>query len=1071
MFCCRMDQPTSSVDKKGYRFEQNRACILCVSFMGLSAQLAPHDASVPFDLISWNYAAYDIVTDAHDPNGLGLTLNPDDLNPFELEERQSVDAIGAVTRVLTDGAGRTLVSVDAESNASVIQMDAGSNLLQSRDPNQIGFDAVYDELGRMTSRTDTYGNTTSQTYDQGSNVVAATDAKSQVSSTVYDAGGRRKNVIDRLNGVTAYAYDLGSNLLSITDAQLAVTSYEYNVRNEKVKEIYPDHSAGSVPGDSDYGIKEFSFDPVGRLEMAFDQLADSMTMKYDLVGRLTQRDYRTNANSPSGTIADSDSFTYDKAARMLTATSGRYSNVVTMAYDDGGRLDSETITNSGRAYTTSREYDDRGVVNKLIYHDGSTVDRVIDERGLLEELKLDGTNIASWQFDNAGRRTQQTYSNGVVTDYSYRDDANGKDNLLASIDTTHPGGGSSRHVGDYTYTWDENGNKTSETISGSLSGYGFNSSASPAAYDAADRLTGWNRTDGNRDQSWSLSLVGDWNGFETDGVPETRSHSGAHELTQITGGANAGVLAYDAKGNLIENSNGDKYVYDFNNRISQIDIDGDGTVDRQNRYDALGRRVMFHNGSQWYDCVVSGQQLLMVYRTNQAPQYKFIFGSYVDEPVMIVRRLFDNSLKYFYHRNQQYSVVALTRMSDGQVVERCAYDAYGNTTILNGNGANVKANSTYNNPFMYTGRFSQNGTGLYYFRARWYSPALGRFISRDPLGYVDGMSLYRGYFAPKGLDPTGNEDLDRIIRDKINSILGFNRFDMSQGGVQLLRQYSAAGTEFWIGGQCEFEKDSTKVTWSGDGPFRPSGATGAVLSELTFRFYDPPEPCTIFGQQGERFGETQLAGPFGSANRVIYGTYINEEKTSRIIAACELGVFFTPAVTTRFAGCTSGIRTARTMTRTEWEDFYRLQRINNQGLSVPEKADQVLKDYIARMPVSERPKVIAATAAYNRQNGQIAIGRNGNVPFRVAKPLALSAENVGGVGSTFSLLQINGRIYTLTVGRCAEFHAVNSLLSRTPGAGLHNIGFTVTIRPRTLEVVPPCIHCEQMFWLPLLIGR
>ena len=47
------------------------------------------------------------------------------------------------------------------------------------------------------------------------------------------------------------------------------------------------------------------------------------------------------------------------------------------------------------------------------------------------------------------------------------------------------------------------------------------------------------------------------------------------------------------------------------------------------------------------------------------------------------------------------------------------------------------------------------GPGLYYFRARYYSPTLGRFTSRDPLGFVDGTSLYRAYFVPTGVDPSG----------------------------------------------------------------------------------------------------------------------------------------------------------------------------------------------------------------------------------------------------------------------------------------------------------------------------
>jgi len=50
-------------------------------------------------------------------------------------------------------------------------------------------------------------------------------------------------------------------------------------------------------------------------------------------------------------------------------------------------------------------------------------------------------------------------------------------------------------------------------------------------------------------------------------------------------------------------------------------------------------------------------------------------------------------------------------------------------------------------------------TGLYYARARMYSAGLGRFISRDPLGYVDGSSLYNAYFVPNKLDPSGTIDI------------------------------------------------------------------------------------------------------------------------------------------------------------------------------------------------------------------------------------------------------------------------------------------------------------------------
>jgi RHS repeat-associated protein len=111
------------------------------------------------------------------------------------------------------------------------------------------------------------------------------------------------------------------------------------------------------------------------------------------------------------------------------------------------------------------------------------------------------------------------------------------------------------------------------------------------------------------------------------------------------------------------------------------------------------------------------------------------------------------------HRNQQYSIVGLTNAA-GTLVERYSYTAYGTLGIYDPSGT-VRTTSTYANRYTYTGRAWDADLNLYHFRASWYDPATGGFISRDPLGYVDGMSLYRGYFGLKGGDPFG--ELSRWI--------------------------------------------------------------------------------------------------------------------------------------------------------------------------------------------------------------------------------------------------------------------------------------------------------------------
>jgi RHS repeat-associated protein len=109
-----------------------------------------------------------------------------------------------------------------------------------------------------------------------------------------------------------------------------------------------------------------------------------------------------------------------------------------------------------------------------------------------------------------------------------------------------------------------------------------------------------------------------------------------------------------------------------------------------------------------------------------------------------------------YHRNQQYSITAMTT-STGAVAERYAYTAYGQPTILNASGTPIgNQQSKIANRYTYTGREWDETLALHHFRARWRSPLAGRFLGRDPIGYFDGQALYRFAMAPlMFLDATG----------------------------------------------------------------------------------------------------------------------------------------------------------------------------------------------------------------------------------------------------------------------------------------------------------------------------
>ncbi len=102
-----------------------------------------------------------------------------------------------------------------------------------------------------------------------------------------------------------------------------------------------------------------------------------------------------------------------------------------------------------------------------------------------------------------------------------------------------------------------------------------------------------------------------------------------------------------------------------------------------------------------------------------------------------------------------YDVVAITD-GTGAVVERFLYDPYGKSTVLDPNFAvDSDSLSDYDWETRFTSREFDKETGLDYFRARYYHSGVGRFVNRDPIGYISGPSLYAGFFAPNFRDPSG----------------------------------------------------------------------------------------------------------------------------------------------------------------------------------------------------------------------------------------------------------------------------------------------------------------------------
>ena len=175
---------------------------------------------------------------------------------------------------------------------------------------------------------------------------------------------------------------------------------------------------------------------------------------------------------------------------------------------------------------------------------------------------------------------------------------------------------------------------------------------------------------------------------------------------------------------------------------------------------------------------LEGEHLEGVYSSDGALREKYLRGVVVDELVNCYRYHSSDPndwTNYTFHHDHLNSNTAMTGHA-GSLEVSFRYDAFGHQPL----------GSTNDNSMLYTGREYDEETGLYYYRARYYDPEIGRFISEDPLGFEAGVNFY----AYVGNNPVN-------ANDPSGKLTGIGDF-IAWGGIKTA-EYAVKGISYWDG--------------------------------------------------------------------------------------------------------------------------------------------------------------------------------------------------------------------------------------------------------------------------------
>lgn len=665
-------------------------------------------------------------TDITDPNGNTTLYDHDDLDriykitspvPFQYETHLTHDEIG------------NLIQVDRQVADSPSGPPPPTGTVDPDDDWQ-SVVYVYNDLDRIERIINDSNDPAECGYDLTGNLGSFKDPELNSTNYEYEERNLLWKVTDAKVKTTEYQYDANGNLNFVKDVEGNETSYDYDDFDRLIRKTYDDGSFETID----------EYDKASNVRFFTNVRGQQIELIYDDLNRLEDKKY-----AGTSTVFHYD---YDPGSRLETLSDP--TGKITYIHNELDRITDVTTTPSGGqpATTISYEYDDTGNRTKLTYPDGDFITYEYDELNRLEFIRDSlGQAIAEYKdYDALGRYETLVFENSAENAYIY-DNLNRWESLtvkdasqatILNIDYTHyDKAGNLKLVtdayGDHQFDYDEI--------------YQLEDADHPSGYGFPDTLYTYDFV-GNR-----LEVT------EGGGPPVTYVPNNLNQYDSV-GGV---TYSYDSDGNLTYDGQ-TTYTYDREGQLTDIQASG---LTIHYEYDGLGRRVQQEVNGTITRFLYDGDEVLVETDGSGAILAKYVYGPGLDQPIRMER----GGQMVYYHADRLGSILVLTDGS-GYLLETYCYDAYGKPAIFDDSGTPL-SQSQVGNRYFFTGREYDLDSKFYYYRTRYYSPVIGRFLSRDlwpgwiyePLVFVNSY-LYVlnnpiNWSDSYGLSP---EDVDKIFK-------------------------------------------------------------------------------------------------------------------------------------------------------------------------------------------------------------------------------------------------------------------------------------------------------------------